>query len=86
MLYSFGKDDHDEIGLCAECFMELLISEDYEITKKYASYLMECPNCHQIFEVSESVVGKPPFTVICPNCNMYVDERYINEIYEEGGE
>ena len=24
-LYSYGKDDHDEVGLCATCFMEILV-------------------------------------------------------------
>ena len=33
ILYSFGKDDHAEIGLCANCFMDMLSTENYTIEK-----------------------------------------------------
>ena len=33
-LYAFEGENIDEVGLCAECFMEMLVEEGYEVVKR----------------------------------------------------
>jgi len=31
-------------------------------------YILNCPNCRTVFEVTEEEKGLPPFNTECPNC------------------
>lgn len=51
--------------------------------KKNVFYELECPNCKTRFEVFQSIHGKPPFDVDCPNCFEEVPSEFITGEYEE---
>jgi len=47
-------------------------------------YILRCPTCGTSFEVTEEVVGKPPFITECPECGEEVGSEWI-VAEEEGG-
>lgn len=56
--------------------VDLTYARPYEKKKEEEEdevYDLECLDCGTAFEVYKSVVGKPPFTVECPNCGADVD-------------
>jgi len=43
-------------------------------------YILRCPSCGLLLEVTEEEVGKPPFVAECPECGGEVEsERIIAE-------
>ena len=52
--------------------------------EKYEIYLLECPECRTVFEISEKDIGKPPFIVNCPECGAEIDTDFgLIDVYIE---
>jgi len=75
-LYSFPEDDIDEEGLCAQCFMEMIVQEQAEVsTGNIKPRMLESEICN---ECGESISpGSGRFVNRVPECNRY-QERVNN--------
>ena len=80
-------EDDPYMEHCPYCpyFYKNREEKEKELSSQYEqgidSYLMKCPNCGTMFEVSAKDVGLEPFDVECPDCGELVGSEFIDTVY-----